>query len=67
MGARAPLTRNYQVAGTFKSGVYEYDSNLVFVTIEEAQKQMAMDDNEVSTTELMVDDDDKASALLDKA
>lgn len=66
LGARAPLTRDYQVAGTFKSGLYEYDSSLAFVTIEEAQKLMAMD-GEISTIELMIDDVYKAPEILDLA
>lgn len=66
LGARAPLTRTYQVAGSFKSGLYEYDSNFAFVSIEEAQKLLAMD-VEVSTLELMVDDIYKAPEVLDKA
>lgn len=55
LGNRAPLTRDYQVAGTFHSGLYEYDSNLAYMSIEEAQKLMAME-GEVSTIEVMVDD-----------
>jgi len=55
LGARAPLTRTYQVAGTFYSGLYEYDSNMAYLTLEEAQKLMAMD-GEVSTIEIMVED-----------
>lgn len=55
LGARSPLTRAYQVAGTFYSGLYEYDSNMAYVTLAEAQKLMAMD-GEISTIEIMVED-----------
>lgn len=55
LGARAPLTLTYQVAGTFFSGVYEYDSNMAYLSLTEAQKLMGMDD-EASTIEIMVDD-----------
>jgi len=55
LGARAPLTSAYQVAGTFYSGVYEYDSNMAYMTLAEAQKLMGMDD-EASTIEVMVED-----------
>ena len=64
LGARAPMTRHYQVAGTFHSGLYEYDSNMAYITIEEAQKLMAMGD-EVSTIEIMVDDVFKAAEIRD--
>ncbi len=64
LGARAPLTRTYQVAGTFHSGLYEYDANMAYMTIAEAQKLMAMDD-EVSTVEVMVDDIYKAPEIRD--
>jgi lipoprotein-releasing system permease protein len=62
LGARSPLTREYQVAGTFHSGLYEYDSNLAYMSLEEAQKLMAME-GEVSTIELMVDDVYRADAI----
>ncbi|MDR1046125.1 MAG: lipoprotein-releasing ABC transporter permease subunit [Candidatus Adiutrix sp.] len=55
LGARAPLTRDFQVAGTFHSGVYEYDSNMAYLSLAEARKLMAMED-EVSTVEIMVED-----------
>ena len=64
LGARAPMTRNYQVAGTFHSGLYEYDSNMAYISINEAQKLMAMDD-EVSTIEIMVEDVFKATEIRD--
>lgn len=55
LGARSPMTREYQVAGSFHSGHYEYDSNMAFMTLKEAQSLMAMED-EVTTIEIMVDD-----------
>lgn len=55
LGARSPLTRTYQVAGTFHSGLYEYDANLAYLPLAEAQSLMAME-GEVSAIEVMVDD-----------
>ena len=55
LGGRAPMTREFQSAGSFHSGLYEYDSNMAFLTITEAQSLMAMED-EISTIEIMVDD-----------
>lgn len=66
LGNRAIFRRTYQSAGTFKSGIYEYDSNLAYMTIEEAQKLTGLD-GEVSTIELMVDDIYQAPAVLDRA
>jgi lipoprotein-releasing system permease protein len=55
LGTRSPLTRSGQVAGTFHSGLYEYDSNLAYLPLAEAQNLMAMA-GEVSTIEIMVED-----------
>jgi len=56
LGTRSPLTRTYQVAGTFHSGLYEYDANLAYLPLAEAQSLMAMEEGEVSAIEVMVDD-----------
>ena len=56
------MTREYQVAGSFHSGHYEYDSNMAFLTLKEAQSLMAMAD-EVTTIEIMVDDVYKADVI----
>jgi lipoprotein-releasing system permease protein len=55
LGTRSPLTRAYQVAGSFHSGLYEYDANLAYLPLAEAQSLMAME-GEVSAIEVMVDD-----------
>ncbi len=67
LGSRAPLTRRFQVAGTFHSGLYEYDSNMAYMSIPEAQSLMAMENDEVSTIELMVDDIYKADKVKEAA
>jgi lipoprotein-releasing system permease protein len=67
LGSRAPLTRTFQVAGTFHSGLFEYDSNMAYMTIAEAQSLMAMENDEVSTIELMVDDIYKADQIKEAA
>jgi lipoprotein-releasing system permease protein len=41
---RAPNTRKYRVAGIFKSGMYEYDVSMVFVSLKEAQNFLGMGD-----------------------
>jgi len=55
LGTRSPLTRAYQVAGTFHSGLYEYDAGLAYLPLAEAQSLMALE-GEVSAIEVMVDD-----------
>ena len=62
LGTRSPLTRTYQVAGTFHSGLYEYDANLTYLPLAEAQSLMAME-GEVSAIEIMVDDIYKADKI----
>jgi len=62
MGTKIRQPRSYQVAGTFHSGIYEYDSNVAYTTIEEAQTLMDMP-GQVSTIEIMVDDIDKADKI----
>ncbi len=52
---RAPNTRQYEVAGIFDSGMYEYDSTMVFVSIEEAQDFLGLGDR-VTGIELRVKD-----------
>ncbi|MBW1708681.1 MAG: lipoprotein-releasing ABC transporter permease subunit [Deltaproteobacteria bacterium] len=37
LGGRTPQTRNFKVVGLFKSGMYEYDSTLVYVSLSQAQ------------------------------
>jgi len=39
-----PKVRGYRVAGVFESGVYEYDSSLVYVSIKQAQEFFNMGD-----------------------
>jgi len=62
LGTRSPLTRAFQVAGTFHSGLYEYDANLAYLPLAEAQSLLALED-EVSAIEVMVDDIYKAGEI----
>ena len=41
---RVPNSRKFRVTGLFDSGMYEYDSNLVFVSLKEAQDFFEMGD-----------------------
>ena len=39
-----PKVKNFEVAGIFKSGMYEFDASFAFVALAEAQNFFAMDD-----------------------
>ncbi len=55
LGARAPLSRVYQVAGTMATGLYEVDSNMAFMDLTEAQSLFALE-GKISAIEYKVDD-----------
>jgi lipoprotein-releasing system permease protein len=50
-----PRVRNFQVAGIFRSGMYEYDASFVFLGIREAQDLLALG-TRVSAVEAKVRD-----------
>ena len=52
---RVPNSRKYRVTALFDSGMYEYDSNLVFVSLKEAQDFFDMGDR-VTGIEVKVHD-----------
>jgi len=59
-GKRTPLgpiprVKNFKVVGVFKSGMYEFDANLVYMELSQAQKFFEMDLG-VSGIEVTVDD-----------
>lgn len=54
-----PNIKMVEVVGLFQSGMYEYDSNLAFISIDSAQKLFNMD-NQVTGVEVKVQDIDLA-------
>lgn len=61
-----PKIRNFTVVGITSTGVYEYDSNLAFVHIDEAQRLLGLQD-QAHLIELKVSDiyqTDRLSALI---
>ena len=52
---RVPESRKYRVVAFFDSGMYEYDSSMVYVSLKEAQDFLGMDDR-VSGIEVKVKD-----------
>jgi hypothetical protein len=55
IGKRVPTSRFFQVAGTFQTNIYDFDSRIAYTTIPAAQEILGMDDS-VSFLEVMVDD-----------
>ena len=60
-----PKMKSYTVLGTFDSGMSEYDSNMVFLPLKEAQKLFGV--KGVSQMEIFVEDVAKTGDILDIA
>ncbi len=60
-----PAMARYQVNGVFESGLYEYDSTLIYINIIEAQKITGMK-NGISALGVWVDDIYSVDSLKDK-
>jgi lipoprotein-releasing system permease protein len=63
---QVPRSQVFQVAGTFESGMYEYDSTLAYVPLTAAQNFLGLDDR-VTGIELRVDDIYHADRVAAKA
>lgn len=59
-----PRIKKFRVVGIFDSGFYEYDSSLVFMSIENCQKFLNMKDV-VTGVEIRIDDVYKAKSVAD--
>jgi lipoprotein-releasing system permease protein len=59
---RVPESRKYRVVALFDSGMYEYDSSMVYVSIREAQDLLGMDDR-VSGIEVKVQDVNRSDTI----
>ncbi|MEO5337709.1 MAG: lipoprotein-releasing ABC transporter permease subunit [Magnetospirillum sp. WYHS-4] len=57
-----PRLRTYKIAATFRVGMFEYDSNFVFLPLEAAQTFFQMPEK-VSNLEIFVEDPHKARQL----
>ena len=63
----APRIRPFEVVGIFKTGMFEYDSSLAFVTLQAARDVLGLPDNYISGVELTVADlfkADQTAALV---
>ncbi len=57
-----PRTRKFRIAGIFYSGMYEYDSSLVYVRLEVAQEFLDLE-GKVTSIEATVDDPDRVKEV----
>jgi lipoprotein-releasing system permease protein len=58
-----PRVKSYLIAGTFTTGIADYDRALVFMPLEEAQLYFNIG-NRVTALEIMVDDPDRVDSML---
>jgi lipoprotein-releasing system permease protein len=58
-----PRSRAFRVAGIFYSGMYEYDTKNIYMTIAAAQKFLSLDD-EVTGLEIRVRDPDRTDRVV---
>ena len=52
----APRIRSFEVVGIFKTGMFEYDSSLAFVSLAAARDVLGLPENYLSGVEITVDD-----------
>lgn len=60
-----PKMKAYTVIGTFNSGMFEYDSNFIFMPLEMAQKYL-MSEHQVSQLEIFIKDNNQIDAMVDR-
>ena len=66
MGVPSPSIRQYEVTGTFETGMYEYDIKNIYVPIEAAQEQLGiLEGDRISMLEVRVRDPDEVGVVSD--
>ncbi|MFI3271848.1 MAG: lipoprotein-releasing ABC transporter permease subunit [Pseudomonadota bacterium] len=61
-----PRIRPFRVAGIFSTGMFEYDSSLVFVTLDAARDAFALPEGQVTGIEVAVDNVYKADIIAEE-
>ncbi|KAF1074316.1 lipoprotein-releasing ABC transporter permease subunit [Halodesulfovibrio sp. MK-HDV] len=61
-----PRVRNFRVVGIYKTGMWEYDSSLAFVTLDSARELLGWDNNAVTGLEVSVSDVNSADTVAKK-
>jgi lipoprotein-releasing system permease protein len=62
---QAPVMRQFEVSGFFKSGLYEYDNSFAYIHLKDAQKVLHLGDS-VSGIEVRVDNIYKARKIAQR-
>jgi lipoprotein-releasing system permease protein len=66
MGMPSPSMRQYEVTGTFTTGMYDYDIKNLYVPLDAAQEQLGMlDEERVGGLGVRVTDPDRAGEVSD--
>ena len=64
MGMPTPRIRQYEMTGTFTTGMYDYDMKNIYVPLEAAQDQLGiLEQDVISGLEIRTNDPDEASAV----
>ena len=64
MGIPSPSMRQYQVSGTFTTGMYDYDTKNIYVTLSASQEQLGIKGkNQVSGLSVSTIDPDEAGVI----
>ena len=64
MGMPTPTLRQYEMTGTFTTGMYDYDLKNIYVPLEAAQDQLGiLEADRVSLLSVRTEDPDQASAV----
>ena len=64
MGMPTPSLRQYEMTGTFTTGMYDYDMKNIYVPLEAAQEHLGiLDEDRISGLGIRTDDPDQASAV----
>ncbi len=58
-----PNIKSFKVVGTFKTGMFEYDSSLAFIDLDEARAVLGLPDGFLTGMEITVDDLFRADAI----
>jgi lipoprotein-releasing system permease protein len=67
MGIPTPSIRQYQVSGTFTTGMYDYDMKNIYVPIEVAQEQLGiMEGDQVSGLSVDTEDPDLSTVIASR-
>ncbi len=62
----SPRIRPFEVVGTFKTGMFEYDSSLGFVTLPAAREVLGLPEKRITAIEITVDDVYEADVIAER-